>query len=202
MLSRMFLEQATPEITFIASATGTSNSSPTTCNKPTGTAQGDLMIAFMYTDGTGVWTAPSGWTQVQNTDQSIMYKVAGASEPSSYSFVSTKAGFRYVAITTYRNAAYDVIGTATTATTTTVTVPAITLSSSRSTVFLFTSAIGNLTGWNTPTGFTSLLTNTNPYSYLFSKSGVASGSTGTVSLTRTGTSASAQSAVLVGIKPA
>lgn len=202
MLQRMFLEQQANEITFIASATGTSGTTPTTCNKPTGTIQGDLMIAFMYGDGGNAWTAPSGWTVIQNADQAIMYKVAGASEGSSYSFVSTKTGNRYVAITTYRNAAYDTIGTAVTATTTTVTVPAITLAASGSTVFLFTSATGNVTGWNTPTGFTSLLTNTNPYSYLFYKSNVAAGSTGTVSLTRTGTSATAQSAVLVGIKPA
>lgn len=202
MLDRLLLGADAAGITFIASASGTSSASPTTCNKPTGTAQGDLMIAFMYADGSNAWTAPTGWTQVVNADLSVMYKVAGASEGSSYSFTSSKAGFRYVAIFTYRNAAYDVVGTTTTATTATVSIPAITLSSNASTVFAFVGGTGNVTGWNTPSGFTALLSSaSNPIAASFSKADVASGSTGTVSLTRTGSSTSSQIAVLVGIKP-
>ncbi len=72
---------------------------PCTVTKPTGTASGDLLIAFA---GSGLSTArkfstPSGWTlqaedvtggtvggSIQNIQ--LFYKVAGGSEPSTYDF--------------------------------------------------------------------------------------------------------------------
>lgn len=63
-------------------------------NKPSGTVQGDLMLAFQTTSGT-LWpttTPPTGWTQIENpqtltVESRCWYKVAGASEPSTYTWV-------------------------------------------------------------------------------------------------------------------
>ena len=57
-------------------------------NKPTGVAQGDVMLAAVTASGTGAVTAPSGWTVVKNTTgtalrQASYYKVAGAGEPAA-----------------------------------------------------------------------------------------------------------------------
>ena len=66
-----------------------------TCNKPSGVANGDLMIAHVAVyDNTGVTVSPpSGWTLLRgptrnngffNMTAYTFYKVAGGSEPSSY----------------------------------------------------------------------------------------------------------------------
>jgi hypothetical protein len=89
-------------ITQVGSATtGSSASSGSfSVNKPTGVASGDLLI-MLGASNEGTWdTFPSGWTQLTvSTDAStanafrayIWYKVAGGSEPSSYSFGSSTA---------------------------------------------------------------------------------------------------------------
>lgn len=62
-------------------------------NKPTGTAQGDTMITFLTNYDAAPISAPSGWTQAALVDNAsanlrsyIYYKLAGSSEPSSYSW--------------------------------------------------------------------------------------------------------------------
>jgi hypothetical protein len=62
-------------------------------NKPAGTVSGDVMVAFVGAIGTSVtFTAPSGWTLLAaetsntNINFSVYYKVAGGSEPSSYTW--------------------------------------------------------------------------------------------------------------------
>lgn len=66
-----------------------------TLNKPTGTATGDLMIASISTSG---WysanSGPSGWTELASNGSSstTYYKVASASEPSSYTFTGPSGG--------------------------------------------------------------------------------------------------------------
>lgn len=66
-------------------------------SKPTGVVSGDLLIAYtmgiMATPGTV--SAESGWTQILQTSgltqhQSVWWKVAGSSEPSTYTFTSTQ----------------------------------------------------------------------------------------------------------------
>ena len=86
-----------PPIQFVGVGTAwgstTSGAANFTINKPSGVVQGDLMVASMATVSTGTATAPSGWTiQWQGQTNSnggpsllaVMYKIAGASEPSSY----------------------------------------------------------------------------------------------------------------------
>lgn len=84
------------------SSTGTNS---LVITKPTGTASGDLIVIAAAFDGSPVFatiTAPSGFTTVINTSGGIglpllvCYKVAGGSEPSSYTVTfsgsSTSAG--------------------------------------------------------------------------------------------------------------
>jgi len=66
-----------------------------TVTKPSGTVAGDVLVATVMARPSGVtFTAPSGWVLVRSTTQSAgpslrfvtYYKVAGASEPASYSW--------------------------------------------------------------------------------------------------------------------
>lgn len=82
-------------ISFVASASRIAYDLTGTfvCNKPTGTVQGDTMITFLTNYNAAPISAPSGWTQAASVSNSsnnlrsyIYYKLAGASEPSSYSW--------------------------------------------------------------------------------------------------------------------
>ena len=81
-------------IGFVAASNANNGTGSTSLSisKPTGVAQGDVMLATVTATGTGTVTAPSGWTVVKNTTQgtalrqATYYKVAGASEAASYSW--------------------------------------------------------------------------------------------------------------------
>lgn len=76
--------------------TGGSAGTSLTINKPTGTAEDDILVAFIYssdgTDAFGSVTVPSGWTAVGSIEVGgggnggCWRKVAGASEGSSYTW--------------------------------------------------------------------------------------------------------------------
>lgn len=93
----------------VASKGGLDNVTSLTINKPTGTVQGDFMLAVITSDGTSV-SIPSGWTTFfsqQHPDSSISgrtyYKFAGSSEPSSYTWTSSGSGCAFHGfILTYR----------------------------------------------------------------------------------------------------
>lgn len=90
-------------------------SSSLVINKPTGTREGDLMIAVMNTGSSGQnWTPASGWTEIADQGSKpglgISYKVAGPSEGTSYTFTASAAVDVSGSIVTFRNAAYDAIG--------------------------------------------------------------------------------------------
>lgn len=75
-----------------SSANNAAGSTSLAITKPTGVTQGDVMVAAITASGTGTITAPSGWTAIKNTTQgtvlrqAVYYKVATASEASSYSW--------------------------------------------------------------------------------------------------------------------
>jgi hypothetical protein len=77
-----------------SSATGTApNGGTLTINKPTGTVANDVLIAaFTLGSGGHVASSPSGWVAVLGGGASdtyaVYYKVAGGSEPASYSWTS------------------------------------------------------------------------------------------------------------------
>ncbi len=111
------LTESTGGITYInrAEASATTETSAQV-NKPTGTAQDDFMIALLVstiasdTDGSTMSSAPSGWTNEHDYIQSatsgqhvyIYWKVAGASEPSSYTWTWTSSCGWVAQITTFR----------------------------------------------------------------------------------------------------
>ena len=63
-------------------------------NKPSGTVSGDLLIACCYHTGTPTITGPTGWTRLLRVTGTsdvgwvadYWYKVAGGSEPASYTW--------------------------------------------------------------------------------------------------------------------
>lgn len=85
-------------LTVVNSATATfAAAQNVTVNKPTNTAQNDLMVALIGGNGsTGSYSAPTGWTAGANavttdTTQQLQWwwKLAGASEGTSYVFTAT-----------------------------------------------------------------------------------------------------------------
>jgi hypothetical protein len=99
--------------TYIASAKTATNSTNTlVISKPSGTIEGDLMVAFMTVRSERTWTGDTGWTEVVNRTSSpatrVAYKIAGASEGSSYTFtISDSSANVNGTILTFRNAAYE-----------------------------------------------------------------------------------------------
>ena len=80
-------------INFVAASKAENGTGATSLavTKPTGVAEGQLLLATVTAAGTGAVTAPSGWGAIRSltqasTIQLTYYKVAGASEPSSYSW--------------------------------------------------------------------------------------------------------------------
>jgi hypothetical protein len=79
---------------------------PLTINKPAGTVAGDVMVAgIAFNHDSVVITPPAGWTLVRRVDNTdailgleVHYRVAGASEPASYTWLATTSStnFRYV----------------------------------------------------------------------------------------------------------
>jgi hypothetical protein len=81
-------------IAFLAAASGQNANGATTLSisKPAGVVEGNVMVAAVTAAGTGTVTAPSGWTAIKSLTQGTAlrqasyYKVAGASEATSYSW--------------------------------------------------------------------------------------------------------------------
>ncbi len=83
-----------------ASSAQSAGSSSVTVSRPAGTSAGDVLVAAVTArvDAATAVSAPSGWTLVRRDDcsgsaqtvlaQSVYYRVAGGSEPASYTFSS------------------------------------------------------------------------------------------------------------------
>ena len=102
-----------------------------TIDKPSGTVNGDIMVMFFATNGTGTITPPSGWTNrtsLSNGNRKYhVYTRTAASEGSTYSFSFTSTSFTSAIIYSVANAtAYDSIQTATATAASTINVPTIT----------------------------------------------------------------------------
>lgn len=86
---------------FRSASSGAAASGTLTIGKPAGTSQGDVMVAAVAVRPSSATISASGWTLVRRVDNAsgnsnslaIYYKVAGASEPTTYSFTfNTSAG--------------------------------------------------------------------------------------------------------------
>ena len=165
--------------TYIGSASNTTAASPVVINVPTGTANGDLMIAFIK--GRDTVTA-AGWTQVQGQAYgaafTLLYRIA-SSEPANYSF---SGGTLTGVIVTFRNA---VLATSTMSfiqSSNVVTLDSFTLPWGNSSFLAFyTSGNASITP-TTPSGYTSVVTSGANSWALFKKENI-SGALGAVAST-------------------
>lgn len=97
---------------YISSETNIGVASNAIVNKPTATAQSDLLVVGLsYEKGSAEnITAPGGWTLLIRQDNTtnvgiaIYYKVAGPSEPASYSFALTHGSKWSIGISRFTNA--------------------------------------------------------------------------------------------------
>ena len=101
-----------PEFVSVASTQNASSGYDLIINKPAGTIEGDLMFSIRVGDTISPWEVVAGWTVILlGGEVEIAYKVAGASEPSSYTWTCTRRrSFISGSHLTYRYAAYDTIG--------------------------------------------------------------------------------------------
>jgi hypothetical protein len=196
-----------PPPEFVASArTQNSLSIPMlTINKPAGTVEGDLMVAVMAAGGGATWTGDTGWTELADQGVTpslrIAYKVASASEPSSYTFLASNVLRLSGCILTYRYAVYDTIGSFTSGTDPLI-LPSVSPSENQS---ILIAAGARDTPWitlGTPTGMTARVTDNDgdAPSYIVCDQIVAKGPTGTRSMS-TGSTSNVAGIMLV-IKPA
>ena len=96
LLMTLVVKSVDAQITLRSSATTATGTASLTINKPLGVVVGDVMIANVanYLQNTQVSASCAGWTVIAGTDTdrgraTLLYKVAGASEPSSYTFTVT-----------------------------------------------------------------------------------------------------------------
>jgi hypothetical protein len=95
----MSAQKATSQIAQRGAATSaTSTSATVTINKPAGVVSGDIMIANIgnYINATQASATCTGWTLIAGTDvdrgrATLLYKIAGASEPATYTFSVTNS---------------------------------------------------------------------------------------------------------------
>lgn len=184
----------------------TSGTTSLTINKPSGTIQGDLMVAVMAsTSITNVlWSGATGWTEVadQGAPPSlrIAYKVAGASEGSSYTFTHAASALLSGCILTYRYAAYDAAGTYWTGSSL-LQMPSVTTSASQSILIAAAARGAASITITTPIGMTLrvLDNDVDSPSYNACSQSVAKGPTG-VRFATTGSSTNS-AGIMLSIKP-
>ena len=187
-------------ISFVGSTTLADTAASTThvMNVPSGTANGDLMLLYIAASANSAFSAPTGWTVVLNTVALFICRRIASSEPASYTVATSNlACTGYIA--TYRNAAFDVVGSSSIESSPS-NAPSITVSNDNSVVLDFAIGRNASVTFTTPTGFSSIASESNttsPSSALFSRVFNA-GATGIVTTTL---SAGAGFSVLLSIKP-
>lgn len=149
---------------FVASANNqtTSSSTSLTIDKPTGTAQNDLMIAIMASGTNSTWTGDTDWTEIGDQGARpclrIAYKVAGASEGANYTFTQSSSGTASGCILTYRNATYDTVAASFTTAANPLVVSSVTAASAQSILIIGASRQAASITLGTPPGMTARVT--------------------------------------------
>ncbi|HSX05827.1 MAG TPA: hypothetical protein VLF69_05130 [Candidatus Saccharimonadales bacterium] len=208
-------ETTTSTIGFRSVSTATQASAASVVvNKPTGTSLGDVLIAYftVYPGATTVTLpAPTGWTPIGSltsyttADQiysQAFYKVAGGSEPSSYTFTSTVAKPCDISVAAYTgvdtNNPVDVSsgnsGSSTTPTATAVT----TTNANEMLLFLTSGFSGSISSG--PANMTQRASYDSTKNYTYDIVQVAASSSGAITATRSGSDS--WTVNLVALKPA
>lgn len=92
---------------YIGTQTYTSSGSTSAVvSKPTNTQSGDIMFAFISNLGQYSSSIPEGWVKIAQDSSSLcfelIYKIAGDSEPSSYTFGFSASSKVMVTVSTFR----------------------------------------------------------------------------------------------------
>lgn len=135
------------------------SSNSATCSKPTGTTSGDLLVASVtsYTDAASL----TGWTAVAGASGSyssayfgtILWKIAGGSEPASYTFTTAGAAvFHSIIIRVSGHDATTPIDVSSVITDGTGVIPSVTTTSAGALLIAY--ALSDVTT-TAPTGMTS-----------------------------------------------
>lgn len=205
MLARL-LAAATatrPPIAFIAAAQTQQSvaAAALAINKPAGTVQGDLMVAFVCaSSGSDTWAGDAGWTEVADQGSQpnlrVAWKIASAGGPADYTFMSSGSGqLKSGCILSFRYAAFDVTGNiATSNSATSITIP----QNNSLLLGIFTcTAIATITP---PGGMATLASDTDGSmpSWLVASLAVNAGATGNKDAGGLG---GAKGALLISIKP-
>lgn len=96
-----------PDIAYVGGATAESQSADLVVSKPAGTLPGDILFCMFTQWNTNPTIPPSGWTYMGSDGNlsTMCYKIAGNSEPSSYTLATGVTSFRAVGlIVAYRGA--------------------------------------------------------------------------------------------------
>lgn len=93
-------------LSYVAQATAAANSTTVSPAVPTGTTNGDLILAFVAVSNTDTVSAPAGWTPVaQHTGANLrayLWRRVASSEPASYTFTANTSGNLRATLVTYR----------------------------------------------------------------------------------------------------
>lgn len=188
----------------------------TTFDKPTGTVEGDLMLCALVTSGdTLTITPPSGWTKHlseyrfgavgQRQTYQLFWKIAGASEPATYTFSHTGGGTTYEAPIIVRVGAntfdmsnpIEASSYSSGLTTTTRVNPGVTTTVDKCTLIFFTTSWASPPS-STPTGMTAIVSPWDLMNSAFFQEGITVGPTG--QKTQTQTNSDDFATVLVAIR--
>ena len=180
-------------------------------NKPSQTQEGDIMIAFgAQQTGDDNWTMASGWTQIVDytggtSGVFVAYKVAGSSEPSSYTFTSNVSFDNMSGVIVTYDGAFDVVGTVGEGNTSGVqTAPGINVSEDNSTLLAwFEDSTGNRSWSNQTSGLTEVVaddTSNGGPSWVLYEDAISAGASGDRQATCSNTT-DGDVAVLIALKP-
>lgn len=188
--------------TFVASYSDGANSSSHVLNVPTGTVDGDIMIAAVGQAVTMTLTPPGGWTLIQSftggPSLAVYYRIA-SSEPASYTW-TTAANSRAV-VATYRGASAVDVSSINNGSSATPTASSITTTAAN-TRLVFCVRIDGVTTFTPPGSYTLRQQSPTSGSFpngLWDDTQAAAGATGSVVFTAGASSTWA--AALVALKP-
>lgn len=184
---------APPVFVGVSSAQTQTTQAAVVVNRPSGVQAGDLLVAAFVDQGS-LPTPPAGWTQAGTLLSSAygyyyyaLWKVAGPSEPSSYTFQVSNALAGYNAVVlAYRNVAFGSLGSWTESTGS-LSLPSVsgTAAGDLGLAIAFDRSMGALAG---PAGSTTRYSYANNqgsyWSGLVAEFGISSSSTGPVSVSR------------------
>ncbi|MGH3060334.1 MAG: Ig-like domain-containing protein, partial [Gaiellaceae bacterium] len=146
-----------PAVTYRGAQTGTTTSGLSlVLNVPAGVQQNDLLVAFYAIGGNRTIVTPAGWTAIgggnngTQVETAAFYRIAGGSEPSSYTFTWTggnepAAGGMVAYYGVKGTDPLDLFGAVQTANSGTVTAPSITTTAADDLVLAFFGSATNST---------------------------------------------------------